>query len=505
MSISRGMPQREGARVYCKSLLWEEFTFSLHAAGGSERGQRGSLGGATQATPRPPSGAGGRTAGPAGAVAAGRAAGSPRHCVRAPLVKRLSLGGGDAIGSVTDSVALLSLLPSSGQDGRCSSTCETRLAPRPQTSRMASEYAGAAEKSTFKGFSVMTGSATSRLPTGRAHASRLLSLPEATSRTGAQIPGIGVTCTRLPELPEHKDGVSAGQQRAGAPDVRPATAALLTHAGSNNRAQSRWTWRAAGEFHAEFKKEASALVKTLSDPGLLFSQHRPSPAEEAPVRAKIGMLRQLKALSQVSDTLRLLNTSVIDAIIKCTRTGLEQRSNSEGEELCIAGLELLRAIALVLPGQAGVKAVVLESTLSDSARVRKVAIHWLDACAAKGDTDALQAAVRCTSDPDWLVGAAACQALVTLAEKNDTEVLRALTAQLQSEDWAVKTSAQAAVARLADAHRGWDGLKATQLRLGGASFVSGRAAIFAMSSNHLVAEEDRRRERHAALQLWPTA
>lgn len=137
------------------------------------------------------------------------------------------------------------------------------------------------------------------------------------------------------------------------------------------------------------------------------------------------------------------------------------------------------------------KEVVLESTLSDSARVRKVAIHWLDACAAKGDTDALQAAVRCTSDPDWLVGAAACQALVTLAEKNDTEVLRALTAQLQSEDWAVKTSAQAAVARLADAHRGWDGLKATQLRLGGASFVSGRAAIFAISSNHLVAEEDR--------------
>jgi hypothetical protein len=342
-------------------------------------------------------------------------------------------------------------------------------------------------------------------------------LPEATPRAGAQIPGsprIGVTCTRLPELPEYKDGVSACQQLAGAPDVRPATAALMTHAGSNNRAQSRWTWRAAGEFHAEFKKEASALVKTLSDPGLLFSQHRPSPAEEAPfeqrlashttpVRAKIGMLRQLKALSQVSDTLRLLNTSVIDAIIKCTRTGLEQRW--QGEELCIAGLELLRAIALVLPGQAGVKEVVLESTWSDSARVRKVAIHWLDACAAKGDSDALQAAIRCTSDPDWLVGAAACQALAALAEKNNKEVLRALTAQLQSEDWAVKTSAQAAVARLADAHRGWDGLKATQLRLGGASFVSGRAAIFAMSSNHLVAEEDRRRERHAALQLWPAA
>ena len=330
---------------------------------------------------------------------------------------------------------------------------------------------------------------------------------------------------RLSELPERKDGASAGQQRAGAPDVsaaaagRPATGALLTRAGCNNsvtnRAQSASrTWRTAGEFHAEFKMEASALVnvKTLSDPGLPFWQHRPSPAEEAtfeqrlashttPVRKKIGMLRQLKALSQVSDTLRLLNTSVIDGIIKCTRKGLEQRS--QGEELCIAGLELLRAIALVLPGQSGVKEVVLESALSDSPRVRKVAIHSLDACAAKGDTDALQAAIRCTSDPDWLVRAAACQALAALAEKNDKAVVRALTAQLQTEDWAVKTSAQAAVARLADAHRGWDGLKATQLSLGldAASFVSGSAAILAMSSNHLVAEEDRRRERHAALQL----
>ena len=470
-------------------------------------------------------------------MAAGRAAGSLRPCARAALARRLSLGGGDAVGSVTDSVthssnsvAQLSLLPSSGPARTCDSTCETSLSRRPQTSRMASqyaaEYAGGAEKSTFKGFRVMTSmtgsetsrqlrlrSQTSRLPTAPAQAARRrLSLPEGTG-TGAQNSDIGVTCTRQPEQPERKskDGASAGQRRGA---QTPATAALFTHAASNNSALSRWTWRDAGEFHAEFKMEASVLVKTLSGPGLPCSKHRPPEAEEGafeqrlashttPVRKKIGMLRQLKGLSQVPDTMRLLNTSVIDAIIKCTRTGLEQRS--QGEELCIAGLELLRAIVLVLPGHGGVKEVVLESTLSDSASVRKVAILCLDACAAKGDTDVLQAAIRCTSDPDWLVAGAACQALSALAEKNDKAVLRALTAQLQTEDWAVKTSAQAAVARLADAHRGWDALKATQLRLGGASFVSGSAAIFAMSSNHLVAEEDRRRERHAAHQLWRAA
>ena len=94
-----------------------------------------------------------------------------------------------------------------------------------------------------------------------------------------------------------------------------------------------------------------------------------------------------------------------------------------------------------------------------------------------------------------------------LGGENDPAALRALTAQLHAEDWGVRTCAQAALARLADAHRGWDALKAMQMSLahsGASSLWSGRAAIRAMSGNHLVAEEDLYRERVAALELSVT-
>ena len=304
---------------------------------------------ATRATPRPPSG---RSAAPPG-VATARVAG-----LRPPLARRLALGD-EADGHHAPHVAR--------QPASVARLVPQQL-PRPQSARMASPAGAGEDGGGLRRMSALSGAQTSRpVMSGRAQSARRLPIAamHATPRsssgaltgsakvrsTGASVArgltGSSITHSPGAAVPSTRLAASAGNQRAGALGVRPATArahgckqhvaeqllprpaaaAGLKRPGtassrSSPAAQTSVTsdtasrndntatschitsrisssvstlqtarpmgdWRKSGVFAAEFKMDSDALIRTTSDHALSVS-HRPPPVEQDPFHQRLG-------------------------------------------------------------------------------------------------------------------------------------------------------------------------------------------------------------------------